>query len=80
MIMIEAVVEIPPSALTDEILRAIIEEFITREGTDYGAYEYSLDEKVEQVFEQLNKQEVVIQFEQRTESVNIVRKNSSVVW
>lgn len=78
--MIEAVVEIPPSALTDEILRAIIEEFITREGTDYGVYEYSLDEKVEQVLEQLNKEEVMIQFDQRTESVTIVRKNASLAY
>ena len=28
--------EIPHSQLTDEVLEAIIEEFITREGTDYG--------------------------------------------
>ena len=38
--------EIPPSKLPPATLNAIIEEFISREGTDYGTREYSLAEKV----------------------------------
>lgn len=76
--MIEEVVEIPPALLSTEILRSVVEEFVTREGTDYGIHEYSLDEKVLQVLEQLKKGEAVIQFDQRTESVNIILKKSSL--
>ena len=72
--MIENVVEIPPSALSEELLRAIIEEFVSRDGTDYGFIECSLEEKVQNVLDQIDRQEVIIQFDQRTESVNIVQK------
>jgi len=72
--MIENVVEIPPSSLSEGLLQAIIEEFVSRDGTDYGLIELSLDEKVQNVMGQLHRQEVIIQFDQRTESVNIVEK------
>ena len=75
--MIENVLEIPPSALSEEILRAIIEEFVSRDGTDYGLIERSLEEKVENVLDQINRQDVIIQFDQRTESVNLVKKRSA---
>ena len=72
--MIEDVVEIPPSALSEDLLRAIIEEFVSRDGTDYGLIELSLEEKVQNVLGQINRQDVIIQFDQRTESVNLVQK------
>ncbi|HAS48820.1 MAG TPA: hypothetical protein DCS33_05965, partial [Gammaproteobacteria bacterium] len=46
---------IPYQELEAETLRAIIEEFISREGTDYGAHEYSLEQKVQQVRNQLER-------------------------
>ncbi len=45
--------EIPWRELSDEALTAIIEEFVSREGTEYGARDYSLAEKVAQVRAQL---------------------------
>ena len=72
--MIENVLEIPPSALSEEILRAIIEEFVSRDGTDYGLVERSFEEKVQNILDQINRQDVIIQFDQRTESVNLVKK------
>jgi len=72
--VIENVLEIPPSALSEEILRAIIEEFVSRDGTDYGLVERSFEEKVQNVLDQINRQDVIIQFDQRTESVNLVKK------
>lgn len=39
--------KIPYSELSPEVVRSIIDEFVTREGTDYGE-EYSLDEKAAQ--------------------------------
>jgi len=61
-------VEVAPTELSPEALRAVIESFILREGTDYGQREFSLDEKVAQVRRQLER----IVFEPRTHSVNIV--------
>ena len=45
--------EIPWQKLTDETLTAVIEEFVTREGTEYGARDYGLAEKIGQVRAQL---------------------------
>ncbi|MCY3566079.1 MAG: YheU family protein [Gammaproteobacteria bacterium] len=46
-------VEVPWQKLSDEALAAVIEEFVTREGTEYGARDYSLTEKVAQIRAQL---------------------------
>jgi hypothetical protein len=40
--------------LSPEALRGVIEAFVTREGTDYGAQEVPLDTKVCQVRQQLS--------------------------
>ncbi len=60
--------EIPHSQLTDEVLEAIIEEFITREGTDYGDCVLELADKVVQVKEQLNRGDVFLSFDPLTQS------------
>lgn len=67
-------IEIPASQLSPETLRALVESFIMREGTDYGEREYSLEEKVEQVFLQLNKGKAKILFDLVSESPTLVLK------
>jgi len=67
-----APVEIPLDALSAEALRAVIESFVGREGTDYGERERSLAEKVADVRRQLEHGEARIVFDPETESVNIV--------
>ena len=42
-------IEIPLDRLSSDLLNAIIEEFINREGTDYGVSEVSLETKIQQV-------------------------------
>ena len=39
--------EIPHRQLSDEALLGGIEEYLSREDTDYGHREYSFDEKIE---------------------------------
>ena len=39
-------VEVPHTHLTPEALRSLTEEFVTRDGTDYGPVEKTLAEKV----------------------------------
>ena len=63
--------DIPWTALKPEILRAMVEEFITREGTDYGAREVAFDTKVEQVVRLLREGKAKIVFDSETESVDI---------
>ena len=67
-------IEIPASELPPETLRAVIESFIMREGTDYGDAEYSLDNKVDQVKHQLNKGEVLLMWDEVIESCNLITK------
>jgi len=64
--------EIPMELLSPAILRALIEEFVLREGTEYGAREYTLDEKVAEVEKQLRKGLAKILFDADTESCTIV--------
>lgn len=65
-------VEISPDQLSPEALRGLVEEFVSRDGTDYGAVERSLEEKVRDVLGQLERGEVRIVFDPETETANIV--------
>ncbi|MCL4686361.1 YheU family protein [Myxococcota bacterium] len=65
-------VEIPLDALSETTLRALLESFVAREGTDYGERECTLAEKVADVRRQLERGEARILFDPDTESVNIV--------
>jgi uncharacterized protein len=67
-----APVRVPPDDLEPDTLRAVVESFVLREGTDYGAHEASLEAKVAQVLAQLRRGEAHITFDPATESVNIV--------
>lgn len=65
---------IPMEALSAEALTGLIEEFITREGTDYGEQVYTLADKVEQVRQQLARGDVVIIYSQVDETVSLVSR------
>jgi uncharacterized protein len=69
-------VEIPFADLTAELLHAVVESFVLREGTDYGEKEFSLEDKVAGVIRQLKKGEVKIVFDPETDSVTIAVKQS----
>ena len=67
-----APVRVAPDDLEPATLRAVVESFVLREGTDYGAHEASLEAKVAQVLLQLRRGHAHITFDPATESVNIV--------
>jgi len=67
--------EVPYQQLSPDALRGLIEEFVTRYGTDNGDLS-TLDEKVEQVFEQLKGGEAVIVFDEDSETCDIRMKNT----
>ncbi|PCJ28448.1 MAG: hypothetical protein COA96_00975 [SAR86 cluster bacterium] len=68
--------EIPFTEISTDALDAIIEEFITREGTDYGEQEYSLVQKTEQVKMQLKRGEIVINYDSETQTCHLHAKSS----
>lgn len=68
-------VEIPPEQLTPEALQALIEAFITREGTDYGCEELTLAQKVAQVRQQLSAGRGLIVFDTQTQSCTVRLKD-----
>lgn len=65
-------VEIPVAAVDRETLTALVQEFVLREGTDYGAVEATLQAKIEQVLRQLDRGTIKLFFEPATETVTIV--------
>ena len=65
-------VEVPYTALASDVLRRLVEEFVTRDGTDYGAVERTLDEKVGAVMDQLARGEAAIVFDAESETVDVV--------
>lgn len=66
--------EIPVHLLTDEALNGLIEEFVSREGTDYGQSEYSLGQKAASVRRQLETGRAVVVYDPTTEGCNIILK------
>ena len=67
-----APVRVAADQLEPDTLRAVIESFVLREGTDYGLHETSLEVKVAQVLRQVHRGEAHITFDPGTASVNIV--------
>ncbi len=65
-------VDLDPAQLSPGALRGIVEEYVTREGTDYGQGDWSLEDKVAQVFRQLDCGEARIVFDLEQESASIV--------
>lgn len=63
---------VPYTELADETLRAVIEAFVLREGTDYGAREFALEEKVAHVRSQLERGIAQIVYDPESQSLDIV--------
>ena len=66
--------EVPYTELSNETLQAVIEEFVSREGTDYGDAEYSFADKTEQVLLQLKRGEIRLFFDKESGTCNLVKK------
>ena len=67
-------IEIPQDRLAKEVLDAIIESFVLREGTDYGDHEINLTDKIAQVRRQLVKGDIVLVFDETLETCNLLTR------
>ena len=63
---------VPWQNINTDTLNRLLEEFASRDGTDYGAYETSLEDKVVQLKVQLQQKRIVVVYSELHESVNIV--------
>ena len=63
---------IPWQQLSADTLTAILEEFASREGTDYGDVIYTLERKVEMLRRQLERGDIGITFDPQTQTCTLV--------
>ncbi len=71
---------VPWQELEPDTLDNLIQEFVSRDGTDYGEQEYSLADKVSQVRRALAKGEAVLIFSEHTGLCNIVPADQVRDW
>jgi len=70
---------IPVKKLSAGALRGVIEEFISRSGTDYGAVEASMETKVKQAKYKLENGSAVLLYDDETETTNIFLADDPVL-
>lgn len=63
--------------MSTSALTGLIQEFVTREGTEYGVQEVPVGTKVEQVLAQLRSGKVEIVFDEETQTTSILIINGS---
>lgn len=73
--VLKLIMIIPLAELSTDILDAIIEDFILREGTEYGAEDVSKESKIAQVKKQLEQGSAVLVYSELHESVNILPRD-----
>ncbi len=67
-------VEVPYQELNPETLRNMIEEFVSRDGSDWGDAGGSMEAKIEQVLRQFKAKKIKVVFDLTTQTANIVTK------
>lgn len=72
-------VKVPYDQLSPEALHGVIEEFVTRDGTDYGEKEIPVETKIAQVLEQIKSGKAVIVFDQKSETCTILRSDDPIL-
>ncbi len=65
-------IEVPWDAIDPDTLYRLVEEFVTREGTDYGQQEFSLDTKVQQILAGLKRRQWLIIVDTAMQNTHIV--------
>lgn len=65
---------IPYDSLASDTLETILDDIVSRDGTDYGDYELSVAQKRQQALQSLKKGEAVLLFDTESETIKMVRK------
>ncbi len=65
-------VDIPFKQINRDTLRNMIQEFVTRDGADWSEAGCTLEDKIQQVLQQLREKKVKVVFDLKSQSANIV--------
>ncbi len=65
---------IPYKDLSEDALQALIEDFVTRDGTDYGRHEMSMQEKSAYLLNLLDKGELLISYNEDMQTCGLVTR------
>jgi uncharacterized protein YheU (UPF0270 family) len=65
-------IKVPPQRLEVEVLQALLEEYASRDGTDYGEKELTLEDKVKRLQHQLDDSELYILYDLDSEQWDLV--------
>ena len=71
--------DVPWQKLNSDTLRALVEEFVSRDGTDYGEREVPLDEKVNQLQQQLQSEHLLLLYDADSEQWDLVPREQAEV-
>jgi uncharacterized protein YheU (UPF0270 family) len=63
---------VPAQRLQGDVLQALLEEYASRDGTDYGERECTLEEKVAQLLRQLRTDELQILYDVDSEQWDLL--------
>jgi len=65
-------IEVPPQRLQADVLQSLLEEYASRDGTDYGEQEFSLEQKVCSLRSQITRGDLRILYETEGEHWDLV--------
>ena len=65
-------VQVPTDRLDTDVLNGMLEDYASRDGTDYGARELSLEEKVSNLRMQLNDGSLAVVYELDSEQWDLL--------
>lgn len=72
-----SLLEIPLLRLAPEVLEGLLEEYASRDGTDYGDRELSLAEKVANLRRQLERGDMRLLYDSDSESWDLVSRDAA---
>jgi len=69
-------ISIPWHELGSEALEALLQDIVTRDGTDYGSIEVSTEQKIKQALQSLKSGKSLLLWDGDLESANLVDKEA----
>jgi len=70
-------IEVPTNSLDAQTLQALLAEYASRDGTDYGEREFTLDEKINQLRQQLDTRQLTIVYDADSQAWDLVDRDGA---
>lgn len=66
---------IPYDSIAEDTLTNILDDIVSRDGTDYGDYDLSLDQKRQQAMAMLKQKQAFLVFDTESETIKMISKD-----